>query len=1329
MTESISINDYSKCRSKYATIVDDNGHIIKNISNMGLKKFQQAFVNKNGEYSKFTIEALEDIKPLITHKKIEQAIKFIDVDNNLEQASLTLNVNDLYIKHGSYILYYLIDRWLEINNFNKKYLNECKLDQDLISELESIVKTQRHHPLKGKFKIVSTGYNTNTNTPVVPPEWINKEFKSADELHALMNTLENRKGKPLVNYCCIYSMNIKENNIWQSTYKAKGNDQIISIYFNNSDILITDIDIIKKEKIINGKILKIGGSLFINMASDIMIEFKNNSNNSDSNILKNIGYLSSLLQKCIRRGSDNRNILIKCMNDLNSAKPYNLPDHNFIRVSGTRQLLWRSYITIIEESQGYYVDKKINSNLLDLQDIIILSLISQYDSNLQLSDKVLKILTNTMIFIQQYPKIWNWRKYDSNDNLNLNIINSECHNTVLTSIDLAIRWMPMMKNDNIMLKKVINYIADSDNKLDIINENILKNIINKNIEYDKEIINCTIMASMDMHCRPDILILIQSIINIIPNNKYQITLEKISKYIWDNFSKYNYRWEKSMPLIPICHNKLYNFKIYDAVNRIQEILTNINKVQFDNKYDWIKKESNSTIILNNKTKNNDNYVGRLIWLLIFGQIYKVKHKNRIYEVIMAGNSSDICKIKKTIKNESIFLEQSEEKTLVQKQFFEEFITTKIIIPSPPNGYIWISSLSTKKFVKIDIEFDSSNSDVKFYIDKKEVKPFELSNLVIDIRNIVKKDNIFELNEKFKEMLLEGFYDKSDGDIFGEDITFILSDIANKRRELNDSRIFNWITLITENKYYNNTSFKMIINIFRFVLAKIYISDSENNGDKNNNIFSIQIGPCDRKGKKTLNSINYQFEGIILRFLIILESLYPSVLIRKGFLKFDCKKNNLLYFDMIDKIKEVIIKNNEVFGYNNNIVIQTKLWDHQQNTVNKIYNGFTFYNKRGFGDASHVGAGKTLSAISLMDKLYSNNKLNNLNKHGAFLVLVPSINLINTWTNEIKKHSIGFHIIVQQANGKFLDLSKNKCTIKFNSNSIIVSTMGRIRDHPIANSWILVIIDECLSVQNKDALQTEEAWRQTCYSQYGIIMLSATFFRSRFDKMLYMLKMLNSELPENRLYLDTILVENIICNTTKSDIVWKTNINKIELSKKQMTIYNNLFKINSSKSSEHIYNVLNNYIYSEVDYTNIYINKLKSLDNLGHKVVIFTKSKNEADAICKLNPEIGRYPLKLKHTCLSFAEGTYGLNDLVIYDTILMRVPEPDKLPQIKGRLDRPGQLSKTLYMEYVLLKDTIEEAFITRLELCNNFYNNYIMPLSEFYNLAINKNKIISCLL
>ena len=107
--------------------------------------------------------------------------------------------------------------------------------------------------------------------------------------------------------------------------------------------------------------------------------------------------------------------------------------------------------------------------------------------------------------------------------------------------------------------------------------------------------------------------------------------------------------------------------------------------------------------------------------------------------------------------------------------------------------------------------------------------------------------------------------------------------------------------------------------------------------------------------------------------------------------------------------------------------------------------------------------------------------------------------------------------------------------------------------------------------------------------------------------------------------------------------------------------------------------------------------------------------------------MSRYPDKSKrHVVVSYAEGTYGLNDLVGYQVIVTRPPQPDKLDQMKGRLDRPGQTKNVLYLKYFIVEDTIEEALLLRMDIANNFRDNYIMPLGEFYDLAINKKSNIS---
>jgi len=392
---------------------------------------------------------------------------------------------------------------------------------------------------------------------------------------------------------------------------------------------------------------------------------------------------------------------------------------------------------------------------------------------------------------------------------------------------------------------------------------------------------------------------------------------------------------------------------------------------------------------------------------------------------------------------------------------------------------------------------------------------------------------------------------------------------------------------------------------------------------------------------------------------------------------------------------------------------TKLWDHQKQTSDKIFDKITIDGRAGFGDASNVGAGKTLSALAVMIKLYNYNLKNN-NCYSSFLVLLPTTYLYRTWEDEVKKHTTGFHLVFQHANGKL--------TEDLRHNSILITTLGRMRDHPIVQKWIFVVIDECLSVQNKNALQTGEAWRQIISSQYGALLLSATFFRTRFDKLFYMLKMLRTGLPETKEYLDAILAESIVSYIPKRGTVWHTNINRFSLSKKNMKEYDLIAE--EDIGSEKLFAKLLSFLNNNFDYIEAYRKVISNNEKSNRRCLIYGRSKREADLIGNEIKGVSRFPdISGKHVVISYTEGTYGLNNLVFLNTIVTNIPPPDKLPQMRGRLDRPGQTSKELYIEYLLIEKTIDEANLFRLELSNNFYNNYILPIADYYDLAVGRKK------
>ena len=166
----------------------------------------------------------------------------------------------------------------------------------------------------------------------------------------------------------------------------------------------------------------------------------------------------------------------------------------------------------------------------------------------------------------------------------------------------------------------------------------------------------------------------------------------------------------------------------------------------------------------------------------------------------------------------------------------------------------------------------------------------------------------------------------------------------------------------------------------------------------------------------------------------------------------------------------------------------------------------------------------------------------------------------------------------------------------------------------------------------------------------------------------------------------------------------------------------MIKIHSSSKDLSFDIELKKFIRDNVDYVKLFAQYIDK--NSNKKLLIYASSMEEAQNISKIK-DVGLYPdISKRHVVVSYAVGTYGLNNLIAFNHILTRPPEPDKLPQMKGRLDRMGQKENELNISYIMVMNTIEEMEYMKLELCNNFYSHHIMPLSEFFNLnPIEKNE------
>jgi hypothetical protein len=104
---------------------------------------------------------------------------------------------------------------------------------------------------------------------------------------------------------------------------------------------------------------------------------------------------------------------------------------------------------------------------------------------------------------------------------------------------------------------------------------------------------------------------------------------------------------------------------------------------------------------------------------------------------------------------------------------------------------------------------------------------------------------------------------------------------------------------------------------------------------------VQIGPVDRRGHRTQNSISYVYEGVILRFMMIFSALYPLTIVSIGTYKFQINVNTYGYIHLmesfdwlvkddlsIELIKQTITLKSDLVS----IKLITKLWEHQEKSV-------------------------------------------------------------------------------------------------------------------------------------------------------------------------------------------------------------------------------------------------------------------------------------------------------------------------------------------------------------------------------------------------------------
>ena len=1213
-------------------------------------------VERNGDFHDFQVKSLGKIKPLFTDKLLLAGLELI-LKEEYDAVIRLFDIKQEFIEHGYDIISYVFIKWLKLCKIELPEITKIHINY-YCTDIESRMFLVRSDCINVPIEIVNIGAN------VVPSDWIGKTFNSGKELHNAIDTLDWRRGKPPVTYCCIYSMKrIQKNNT--GLVKNLNKSKIIG------NAIITQIDNHHNGSIIN--LNQITTTHYVEYKTDNShliicytpaMHFADNTNVklNTSKRINSVGVLSSTMQKCIRHGSCSIEIMDQIVKKLARAKPYNLPEQQYLKVSGARQLLWRLFISCIEDFRFYY-----DSRYLNLLDILLLAFVCNkepdYIINKDLLDKI-SILSRQILLADAITDYYEWRTYKE-----LKPTYSISNNIYQNTIYFAQEFMPKMSGDTVMINKYFSLL--SSYKPRPINPNT------KIIRCNKcECGQTPKYTGIDIHCNPNMILKLQAIL------RKPYTTQELSSIVWELNSKYSNRKPQEI-----------NINMIDS-----SIVNKIHQLQKDfwgehiNSFDIVGSIGPNEINLVSCVHHNplNTFSSRTLFLKIFGKKHRIpteKLGERVLEVIFSyqdwKEKNQPIQIK--FVNSDEYLKADEYKSNINRVYkYLQINKLNVPVENCITGFKWIFNEST---VRIGLD---TNSNPIVYVNSKSIIKlswFDGTNLVCPIDN-----SYYQIPSNIETNLINN--------ILGHASGYNLLDCNLICRKLNTN--INCIDI----KNFISKSDLSNINLLKAIYVK-FLTSYDN---------IITISQVTRMGEKVDESVDYLYEGKYWQFLNLLNYCYPGALKISGELKYHAISDNPNYSVMIQDIQSIISTNN-LSKYNSTIINKTKLWTHQEQTASFIISNI-IDGKRGFGDASNVGAGKTLSALATAVGIFQNKNFKTLSSN-KILVLLPTEKLYKTWIDEITKHFDGLNWLTQNPDGSVKG-NYSKSTL-----NIYITTMGRNREHPIKTDWLFVIIDECLTVQNKEALQTMEAWKQVINSEFGVLLLSATFFRTRFDKLLYMLKMLNTGLPETKEYLDTILYDSIKVNLPETKRSWVEAIYRKNMGDQFYSGYNQINQMDISNELKYI--KLDKFIRERVDYIGIFNEYIDSLtkSNKKTKLLIYAASKKEAELISEIEG-VGLYPdITQTHVVVSYANGTYGLNDLVGFNHILSRPPEPDKLPQMKGRLDRPGQKSNNLAISYIIIANTIEEAHYSRLEICNRFYSNHIMPLSDFYSLAIDIKPVI----
>eukprot|EP00924_Labyrinthula_sp_SR-Ha-C_P008017 snap_masked-scaffold_11-processed-gene-0.8-mRNA-1 protein AED:0.46 eAED:0.46 QI:0/0/0/0.5/1/1/2/0/1260 len=1217
-----------------------------------------------------------------------------------------------------------------------------------------------------KKKIPVTKTETLNNSTDTPRQW-KKLSALKNESFAVVVNLSRRNG------VAITEIKIFSPECLQEFVEQK--DKSLCYEILEEEQIFTG-NLLRKDKP-NNSMIKISRALFI-FSSDSAVENRDNKKKVVRPALVSAKVVSEvewrkylvLIRNCIRRGEK-----------LSSTKCLLEAIDSVILLSRFDSIILRElFITILEsifeDTRPYFVSEVDRKFLLSIEDICGLSYLLLLQNNCCFTADIMQRLKNTILALHYFDSFddkvsWKGWQFKYREQQLREITFRKGITKGVQYSNTIVFFLSFSESNLSSFTKMIKryYIGWVDKQYSLKHLNIVeRDILNK---FPDE----TLISSCSIQLYPSILLFLQVLLPECPKLEIQDGIKSL-KHLLDRLEEsLNVRAVKQK-LLSLTEGNLFRISQYmgeqqtlksNEIDRIEmekravsklndidtlpEIVNRTPKEQtlfkiflriqrwfhsgcsLQTSYELVQQPVSSFSEGNNIVL--DSYTKRNIFLLLFGREFSVVLSKKKYYVILAGNEKSPFLVQPYANKDFKWSESlerssqtryetnlsSEEIEIIIRKFNNCF--KKVSAPHPPYGFSWSHSLS-KTDIKLQIR--KRDCEYQFLINDSVVTPFDGTLLV---ENLQSPKKCFNIPSAMENVVKAFFYvPNSDVPILQlEHIQKALSFRKCLQDIFNEDDVFDW-TYIRKNAAVDRKAWHNLL--LKLTMRK------EN---------SVYISAKPTPMSTALQTFS-NFEGLSYRLLVGLSILYPHVIqpqlnwsikseVEFVILNPSCRQ----YVDLIEKVTIAAEKrylNSEVGKLLVNPDITTKLWKHQEEGRARLVLGVKA-GRRGFADASTVGSGKTLTALSVIVELMKNKELPRSNN--GSLVLLPTKSLIEEWAIQLMTHTNGVHVIVQTKTGvlkskgvsnaggtpvQFKNLehnSSNDQTItpsagpftKVTRGAVVLTTLSRAREHEFeVPGWNFVVVDECLSVQSP-AQASLAAWKNVMRSENGVLLLSATFFRSRIDSLYYMLRMIRSPFPLSKEYLKTILNEHVVLYIPKNPRKW--SLRKIPVSLKQsdlkkyhrMVLNANTSNFVTSKASRSGYFKFKAFlkaVYEEQLYLTAVAKLIADLQPKHKKCIIFANTKEEKIKLLKRIPmscdldvfrktQDNRYVL-----VLTLKEGGQGLN-LPEFNVVISRPQPGDSLEQMKGRIDRPQQREKLLELYLVYAQDTFEEVEVANIRL------------------------------